>query len=1016
MGTGAAGGAATGSSASATDTDLAGGRAYASASSVGGVGGAGTGTGYAGGAGGAVSGSSAYANGYSAEAQVIQTGGSGGKGVTGAAGGAGADSSLDNAVSAVSHGGYIYLSQWANGGAGGYGSAGGGTAGIAASTLNVTDGFTTYLKGRTGANGGAGGGADTGATTAGGSANASNTLAGVNGVYAYAQAGGGAGGAGVATGGAGGGAAYAAATASGGSASAALVSANAHASGGAGGGGSTSGAGGAATAMASASGGAADGAALAQSSATGGSGATLGAANATSQATTLGGAQAQALATANGSSGLADAIATTSDGLIVTSLVSEAQAPTTVDGATAQALANGANPYGFTGAGAAYALGTVDPNAAFLAAAFAANPNVGSKSSQFFITGLGRASSLTFGAATEGMLVPGGASASHDYVSSETFTFNGQDLSGDLLVGLIGSSVTGSTGDTSDFSSLTFTVKVNGVTEVSDTFTSLAAAEAFFSNNVLNLGAVPEMAGDTVQMSLDVTSATAGFGFADQFVVGATDGSPPPVLTAPTSVTVEAGKPKLVSGVSVNEPDPLTGSQTVTVVVLDHSGLLSVTAGQGVIGGQGTTRITLVGTVAQVNADLATLTYVESIASDDTIVISSSDSRTGVATKELKIAVTAPLYFTKKKDHLVGGPNGDIFIATDGTLTKGDTAVGGAGMNTLELQGPGKFDLGSPSELDNIQTVTAQELQPTSSHHGWDNGHDSWDNGDGGWGKGDDDSHDHDSQTQTVILRDGMNGVTVNVAPATLDPHNPARATITVIGADNNDVINLASGDDKVVLGSSAETVHGGSGVDRIYVDGNTIGATIDGGTSGKSVLVVKGGGTMVMGPSITDIATVELDKSDTAYNFTANGIAGLTVDDRNDKTNDTIAAGAAGQTLEGGGKGMETFVGFGSGVTTYKDDAGRFNGDTIKNFSSADQIDVEGLKFDSKTSVSFKASSSTEGVLTISEGSKVEAKITLFGQLAAVTFSAQSDGAGGTLILDPPATTPTVVHHKQQH
>ena len=604
------------------------------------------------------------------------------------------------------------------------------------------------------------------------------------------------------------------------------------------------------------------------------------------------------------------------------------------------------------------------------------------------------------------MLVPGAASGSQSYVSSETFTLNGQDLSGDLIVGLLGSSVTGSVGDTSDFSSLTFTVKVDGATTVSDSFTSLAAAQAFFADDSINLGAMPDAAGTTVQVSLDVTSATAGFGFADQLVVGATDGFAAPVLAGPTSMAAQAGKTLAVGGVTVSEPDPLGAGQTITVVLSDGLGQLSVTAGQGTIGGNGSATLTLTGTTAQVNADLATLSYKESAAANDTITVTASDSRTGVATP-LSIAVVAPYYFTRGKDHFVGAPGADLFVATDDTLSCGDSAVGGSGTNTLALEGGGMFDLGAPATLAKIQIVTVQELQP-SSHDDWRGGGDGW--GDGGWGGN---GWGGDDSTQTVFLRDGMNGVTVNVAPAKLNAHDPLPATITIIGADNNDVINLASGNDTVVLGSAAETVHGGSGDDTIYVDKSTIGAAIDGGSSGKSLLVVEGGGAMAMGPSITDIATVELGWSDHAYDFTANAISGLTVDDQNWKTKEhTIAAGARRQTLEGGGNGAETFVGFGSGVTTYRDSACQFNGDTIENFSSGDRIDVVGLKFDSKTTVSFKASSTTEGVLTISENGKVEARITLFGQIAAASFTARSDGSGGTLILDPPTAKPPTTAH----
>ena len=617
------------------------------------------------------------------------------------------------------------------------------------------------------------------------------------------------------------------------------------------------------------------------------------------------------------------------------------------------------------------------------------------------------------------MLVPASAVGAHDYTASETFTVNGQDLGGHLILGLIGSSAAGDVG-ASDFTSLTLTVKVNGVTKVSDSFSSLAAAESFFANDAINLGTVPDAAGTQVQVSLDVNSATKGFGFAGEFVLGATDGSAPPTVTAPASLMV--AKSEAIGGVSVAESNPLTGGETVTVVLQDHTGALSVTAGQGTIGGNATTHLTLTGTVAQVNADLATLAFADPTKVADVIQIQASDSRTGVAAPA-QIDMIAPFYFTRGKDNLAGGAGNDLFIAADGTLNSCDTADGAGGTNTLLLQGGGYFDLGAPTKLANIQVVDAQEAQPSWNQHGSDGGHgpgDAWGDdqnhhGDAGggdrWGHGGDGGGDgHGYTGQMVVLRDGMNTVTVNVAPAALDPHNPNPATITIIGANNNDVINLASGADTVVMGSAAETVNGGSGADTIIVDGSTIGATINGGTSGKSVLEVRGGGTVTMGGSVTNIAEVALDKSDHAWTFTANATAGLVVDDQSDKS-DTLVAGAAGQTLEGGAGGKETFVGFGSGKTTYADDAKHLNGDTIDNFSDGDAIDVQGLAFDSKTQVSFKATSATSGILTISENGHIAAKVALFGQLAAATFTAQSDGAGGALILDPPTHKTTVAH-----
>jgi len=55
-------------------------------------------------------------------------------------------------------------------------------------------------------------------------------------------------------------------------------------------------------------------------------------------------------------------------------------------------------------------------------------------------------------------------------------------------------------------------------------------------------------------------------------------------------------------------------------------------------------------------------------------------------------------------------------------------------------------------------------------------------------------------------------------------------------------------------------------------------------------------------------------------------------------------------------------------------------------------------------TTVNFvEAPSTTSGTLTVSDGTHI-AQILLLGQYMAADFSAQSNGAGGTVITDPSA------------
>ena len=179
----------------------------------------------------------------------------------------------------------------------------------------------------------------------------------------------------------------------------------------------------------------------------------------------------------------------------------------------------------------------------------------------------------------------------------------------------------------------------------------------------------------------------------------------------------------------------------------------------------------------------------------------------------------------------------------------------------------------------------------------------------------------------------GLNA-TVNVeSDASLNANDPKPATITIVGAANDDTINLGSGNDVVTVGNR-ETVNLGTGNDTIIVNSATIGATIGNGT-GQNTLDVTGGGTITMGPHITDIANVVLAPASVAYHFTANAISGLTVNDGNTKTADTLTAGGAHQILTGGGAGSVEFIGAAAGADTFKDTAALFNHDTIAGFGT---------------------------------------------------------------------------------
>ena len=111
-------------------------------------------------------------------------------------------------------------------------------------------------------------------------------------------------------------------------------------------------------------------------------------------------------------------------------------------------------------------------------------------------------------------------------------------------------------------------------------------------------------------------------------------------LAAPATLSAVIQTPTPVPGVSLADPTATVARETFTVTVTDSAALLTATAaGGGTVGGSGTATVTIQGTLAQVNADLATLGYQRATAGSDNITLSATTS-TGAVAPPLKISVT----------------------------------------------------------------------------------------------------------------------------------------------------------------------------------------------------------------------------------------------------------------------------------------------------------------------------------------------------------------------------------------
>jgi hypothetical protein len=185
---------------------------------------------------------------------------------------------------------------------------------------------------------------------------------------------------------------------------------------------------------------------------------------------------AQAQSTAAGSSGQAQSTAKTS--LAYVSIQSTALAPTNGSTATTNAIAQGGSGQAFVNPGqTAYAFSTALPDKAYATTLIGGASHVASAL-------LGPRDAV-FGTAILGAnYAADGGGESLTYSASSTFDFA---YRGDLLLGLIDDQVSGFAGG-QGLQSMEFTIEVNGVGILDRTFTSLAAAESFFGDNVLDLG------------------------------------------------------------------------------------------------------------------------------------------------------------------------------------------------------------------------------------------------------------------------------------------------------------------------------------------------------------------------------------------------------------------------------------------------------------------------------------------------------------------------------------------------
>ena len=212
--------------------------------------------------------------------------------------------------------------------------------------------------------------------------------------------------------------------------------------------------------------------------------------------------------------------------------------------------------------------------------------------------------------------------------------------------------------------------------------------------------------------------------------------SPPVIAVTTPTQTLVINTGTAISGVSVTESGGTSG-EIFTVTLTDSHGLLSANTsaagGGGTISGTGTTSLTIVGTLSQVNADLTTLTDNDNTPGPDIIKVTATDSLGNSAQPQTigvtasgtpVIGVTTPTQTigVGQADSIIGvsvsesgATTGEIFTVTlqdsNGVLSATDT--GGTG-NTVSSPGTTLTISGTLSEV-NADLATLKDTDTTAT-------------------------------------------------------------------------------------------------------------------------------------------------------------------------------------------------------------------------------------------------------------------------------------------------------------
>jgi hypothetical protein len=456
-----------------------------------------------------------------------------------------------------------------------------------------------------------------------------------------------------------------------------------------------------------------------------------------------------------------------------------------------------------------------------------------------------------------------------------------------------------------------------------------------------NGGKTLTISGTLAQLNTDLTTLTDtdASTAADTITVSAKDsngGSAPaasvavpvngvPATAASATATVQQNKATPVTGISVSETrNATTSGEIFTAVLTDSHGVLlatSAAAGGGrITPSNGGKTLTISGTLAQLNADLTSLTDTDATTAADTITAPTAATigvgQTGPISG-ISVAET-PTTFGETFTAVLTDTNG-VLSATTSTAGGGGRITPSNGGKTLTISGTlaqSDADLTTLADTDGSTAADAITLNAKDSNGGSAPAASVAVTVNGTLGNG----------SFTVELSGSNNAVTIGNGNSRVSGGQNANvigigngnSSVSLSGNDNS--VTLGNGTGTVVIGGSGNTLSLGSGNESVFVGGG--GNKITVGTGNSTISLGNGGNAITAGNGNDTVILAGSGSTVTLGNGidTVHGVSGDTINLANTTlalygTRETVFIGSGNATVNDFSTGLDLKIGPTAGV-----------------------------------------------------------------------------------------------------